>query len=111
MVVDCSLVNCIPVEMFLAGLGVSIALAIFGFIRSPPIPATIVIGGMFILTLSVITGGIIMGKIPTTSVTSGSTVNYTFIDNVYEFTEMNKVIFALFGVMAMILGGLMVMRE
>jgi hypothetical protein len=101
----------IPIELFLGFIGVSIALAIFGFLRNPPIPATIVMGGMFILFLSVATDNVIMGKIPTTSVTSGSTVNYTFIDNTYEFTEMPKVIFALIGVMCMILGGLMVMRE
>jgi hypothetical protein len=101
----------IPIELFLGFIGVSIALAIFGFLRNPPIPATIVMGGMFILFLSVATDNVIMGKIPTTSVTNGSTVNYTFIDNTYEFTEMPKVIFALIGVMCMILGGLMVMRE
>jgi hypothetical protein len=101
----------IPIELFLGFIGVSIALAIFGFLRNPQIPATIVMGGMFILFLSVATDNVIMGKIPTTSVTSGSTVNYTFIDNTYEFTEMPKVIFALIGVMCMILGGLMVMRE
>ena len=101
----------IPIELFLGFIGVSITLAIFGFLRNPQIPATIVMGGMFILFLSVATDNVIMGKIPTTSVTSGSTVNYTFIDNTYEFTEMPKVIFALIGVMCMILGGLMVMRE
>ena len=101
----------IPVELFLGFIGVSIAMAIFGFVRNPQIPATIVMGGMFILTLSVATTGIIMGKIPVTSVDSGSTTTYTFVDNTYDFTEFPKTIFALIGVMLMILGGLMVMRE
>ena len=101
----------IPIELFLAGLGVSLALAVFGFCRNPQIPATIVMGGMFILFLSVVTTEINMGKIPTTSVNSGSTTTYTFTDNIFEFTEMNKVFFSLLGVMCMILGGLMVMRD
>ena len=101
----------IPIELFLGFIGTSIALAIFGFMRNPQIPATIIMGGMFILFLAVATDNVIMGKIPTTSVDSGSTTTYTFVDNLYEFTEMPKVIFALLGTMAMILGGLMVMRE
>ena len=101
----------IPIELFLGFIVVSIALAIFGFMRQPQIPATIVMGGMFILTLAVTTDTIIMGKIPTQSVDSGATTTYTFIDNTYEFTEMPKVLVSLIGVMAMILGGLMVMRE
>lgn len=101
----------LPIELFLGFIGVSIALAIFGFMRNPQIPATIVMGGMFILTLSVSTTGIIMGKIPVTSVDSGATTTYTFEDNIYEFTEFPKTVFALIGVMCMILGGLMVMKE
>ena len=101
----------IPIELFLGFVGASIALGIFGFMRNPQIPATIVMGGMFILTLSVATTEIIMGKIPVSSIDSGSTTNYTFTDNIYEFTELPKTIFALIGVMFMILGGLMVMRD
>lgn len=101
----------IPVELFLGFIGVSIAIALFGFVRNPQIPACLVMGGMFILFLSVATDNVIMGKIPTTSVTSGSTVNYTFIDNIFEFNELPKVIFALIGTMFMIVGGLMVMKE
>ena len=101
----------IPIELFLGFTGISIVLAIFGFLRNPQIPATIVMGGMFILTLSVATTGIIMGKIPITSVDSGSTTTYTFTDNIFEFTDFPKTIFALIGVMCMILGGLMVIRE
>lgn len=48
----------IPIELFLGFIGVSIALAIFGFLRNPPIPATIVMGGMFILVIAVATTNI-----------------------------------------------------
>jgi hypothetical protein len=51
----------IPIELFLGFIGVSIALAIFGFLRNPQIPATIVMGGMFLLVISVATTNIIMG--------------------------------------------------
>jgi hypothetical protein len=101
----------IPIELFLGFTGLSIALALFGFCRNPQIPATIVMGGMFILFLAVSTDNVIMGKIPVTSVDSGATTTYTFIDNTFEFTDMPKVIFALLGVMCMVLGGLMVMRN
>jgi len=100
----------IPIELFLGFTGVSIAFAIFGFARNPQVPVTIVIGGIFILLLAVSTTGIIMGKIPTTSVTSGSTVNYTFIDNVFDFTELHKVLFAVLGAFMMLFGGLMVSK-
>lgn len=52
----------IPIELFLGGIGVSIALAIFGFIRQPQIPAMLVFGGMFILIFAVATDTIILGQ-------------------------------------------------
>jgi len=98
----------IPVELFLGGIVVSIALAIFGFIRQPQIPVMLVVGGMFILTIAVMTDGVIMGKIPITSTSTSSTVvTYEFVDNVYAFDELAKVMFALMGVMCMLCGGLM----
>lgn len=97
----------IPVELFLGGIVVSIALAIFGFIRQPQIPVMLVVGGMFIMTIAVMTDGVIMGKIPITSVSSGSTVTYTFEDNIYAFDELAKVMFALMGVFCMLCGALM----
>jgi len=100
----------IPVELFLGGIVVSIALAIFGFIRQPQIPAMLVFAGIFIFFIAIVTTGVIMGKIPTTSVESGSTVTYTFTDNVFEFTELPKTFFGLIGVIFMLCGALMVGR-
>lgn len=50
----------IPIEIFITGMGVSISLAIFGFIRNPQIPAMLVFGGMFILSFAVMTDTIIL---------------------------------------------------
>jgi hypothetical protein len=100
----------IPIELFLGFTALFLAVGIVGFIRNPQVPAMIVISGIFILTLGVITNGIIMGAIPTTSVTSGSTTNYSFEDNVFEFTEMHKTLFAIVGAIMMLMGGLMVGR-
>lgn len=101
----------IPVELFLGGIVVSIALAIFGFIRQPQIPAMLVFAGIFIFSLAVIPDGIIMGKIPETSVSSGSTVTYTFVDNVFTWDQLPKTIFGLIGATIMLCGAIMVGRD
>lgn len=110
MVVDCSVTNCIPVELFLGFVAIGIGLSIFGFIRQPQIPAMLAFGGIFILFMSVMFGGIIMGKIPITSIESGSTVTYAFMDNVFDFRGLPQVIFSLVGVIMMLSGGLMVAK-
>lgn len=61
----------IPVELFLGLVGTSIALAIFGFIRNPQIPAMLCFGGIFILVLAVSTDNIITDTIPLVSTTEG----------------------------------------
>lgn len=50
----------IPIELFLGGIAVSIAIGIFGFIRNPQIPAMLCFGGAFVLLLSVSTTAILM---------------------------------------------------
>ena len=65
----------IPVELFLGFIGTSIALAVFGFIRQPQIPACLVIGGMFILTLAVSTDNITMDY-ATDSVNTSEIISY-----------------------------------
>ena len=50
----------IPIELFLGFIGTSIALAIFGFIRQPAIPALLCASGMFILTIVIATNNIIV---------------------------------------------------
>lgn len=48
----------IPIELFLGGIAVSIAIGIFGFIRNPQVPAMLCFGGAFVLLLSVSTNQI-----------------------------------------------------
>lgn len=53
----------LPFEIFVTVIGVSIALAIFGFIRNPQIPAMLVFAGIFILTIAVATTSIVFGQL------------------------------------------------
>lgn len=110
MVVDCTLVNCMPVELFLGFIAMAIAMAIFGFMRQPQIPAMVSFAGIFILFISIMLSGIIMGKMPDSSVTSGSTTNYNMTDNVFDFTGFPQVIFGFVGSIMALTGGLMVNR-
>lgn len=100
----------IPVELFLGFIGISVGMAIFGFIRNPQIPAMMVFAGMFILSIAVITTGVIMGKIPESSSVSGSTTTYVMVDNIFIFTELPKTLFGLLGAIFMLSGALMVVK-
>lgn len=88
----------IPVELFLGGIGVSIALAIFGFIRQPQIPAMLAFGGLFIITFSVITTGIQFGYSEVSNIITNvnTTDDYAIVFNGIDqylqpsnFTSMN----------------------
>lgn len=100
----------IPFELFIAFIGMSLAMAVFGFLRNPQIPAMVCFGGIFILMVAVVTDGVIMGKIPVASASSGSTTTYTFEDNVFPFDNWSKTLFAFMGGIMMLLGALMVGR-
>lgn len=67
----------IPVELFLSFIGFSIALAIFGFIRQPQVPAMLSFAGMFILTIVVITNNIIMDDRVDNIISTANTLNLT----------------------------------
>jgi hypothetical protein len=97
----------IPVELFLGFIGTTLIMVIIGIARQPQIPALIVFAGMFLLTWTLIADNIIMGKIPDTSIVSGSTTTYTLVDNLYPFTEIVKVIFSFFSVSLMLVGALL----
>lgn len=96
------------IEIFASVIGLSVAMAIFGFLRNPQIPATIAIGGIFIFFMAVMTTSLDMGNLVQQSETSGDTTEYTYEEDIEEFTELPKVIFALIGVIFMLLGGMMV---
>src|SRR5690349_21795794 len=104
---DCTGLICLPVELFLGFVAISVGMAIFGFMRQPQIPAMLAFGGVFIFFISIMTSGIILGAIPESSASSGSTTNYVMIDNTFDFRGFPQVIFAFLGVVMMLSGGLM----
>lgn len=110
MSVDCTTIICFPVELFLGFIVMSVAIGIFGFIRQPQIPAMLAFGGIFILFISVMVGGIIMGTIPQDSTSSGDTTSYTMIDNTFDFRGFPQMVFGLMGGIMMLTGGLMVAK-
>ena len=103
----------IPLEIFLSFIGLSIATGLMGLLSNlkQKIPLTLFIAGSMITFLAVITDNIIMGKIPESSTTVGSTTTYVMVDNPYEFTQWVKILFALTGSMIMMLGALIWKQE
>ncbi|HEY8116006.1 MAG TPA: hypothetical protein VIH70_06300 [Actinomycetota bacterium] len=96
----------IPFEIFSVFIGITLVLVGIGIAKQ--IPALILFAGMFLLTWTVLIDSIDMGAIPDKSVVSGSTTTYTMKDNPFEFTDWTKVIFALFSVVLMLIGTLLV---
>jgi len=87
----------IPIELFLPFIAVSLAMAIIAFLPREKQPFLMMLSGFMIAFLSVITDTIILGKIPDTSVVSGSTTTYFFKDNTFDFNGWPKILFALVG--------------
>lgn len=98
------------IEIFMAIIGLGVALAIFGFLRNPQVPATIAFGGIIIFFIAVMTTSLDMGNLVQESVTTGDTTEYTYQEDIEPFTDLSKVVIALIGVILMLLGGLMVYK-
>lgn len=79
----------IPIELFLGFIGVSIAIALFGFVRNPQIPACLVMGGMFILTMGIATDNIIFNVGENLLDFTNSTLvsDFTIVNNYTPITE------------------------
>jgi hypothetical protein len=92
----------IPIELFAIFLGVSVAILGVGLAKK--VGAIVMCSGMLIMFTAIITDFIIMGKIPESSTTSGSTTTYVMADNLFQFTELHKVLMAVIGVFIMIIG-------
>jgi hypothetical protein len=105
---DCTGLICLPVELFLGFMAMCIGVAIFGFVRNPQVPAMLAFAGIFILFIAVMTSGIIMGSVPESSSTSGSTTTYDMIDNTFDFRGFPQMIFGLLGGIMMLTSALMV---
>ena len=99
-----------PIEVFVTLIVSSIVLAIIGLIRTPQIPALVAFGGIIFLFVGVTTDEIKMGSLVTTSVSSGSTTNYSYTPDNFTLGQV-KFIFGVVGVVFMLSGALMQMRE
>jgi hypothetical protein len=81
----------IPIELFISFFAGSIAVAVFGFIRDPQVPVMLTVSGVFILTLSVMTTGIVMEFF--NGETESETVYYplnSFGDLTTQLNNVNK---------------------
>lgn len=94
----------IPIEIFLSFIAFSLVTGIIGLWKRTPL--MLFIAGAMITFWAIITDNIILGKIPESSIVSGLTTTYTFIDNPFEFTQWHKIFFALIGSVIMIAGAL-----
>lgn len=74
----------IPIEIFSLFIGSSIALAIFGFLRNPQIPATLAFAGIFILTISVITTSIGIGY------SESASINSIGEDDIDQYSQLTR---------------------
>lgn len=99
----------IPFELFISFVSISVVLTLFGIMKS--IPVLLVAGGLFIITMTVLTDNIIMGKVPASSTTSGSTTTYVMVDNLFAFTQWHKILFSFFGAISMLSAGIVVYKR
>jgi len=109
-IIDCSTLSCLPVEMYLGLVGISIAFAIFGFIRQPQIPAMLMFGGIFILFIGVMFNGIILGVQPESSTTTGSTTDYVMVNHGFDMSGVPQMLVGLIGAVMMLTSGIMVSK-
>lgn len=101
----------VPFEVFSLLEGMFLVIALVGLIRQPQIPATLVIGGLFMLVIAVLTMNIELGQLVNNATTTGSTTDFTYIEDNYSLDNTIKLIFALMGVVFMLIGAGMVFTE
>lgn len=99
----------IPFELFTALIGIFLAVGVISLWKKSPF--VLIIVGAVIATLGIFTDSIIMGKIPLSSTSSGSTISYIFTDNLYLLDAWSKIFICLIGAVLSIVGGLEAHRE
>jgi hypothetical protein len=62
------------------------------------------IGGIFMFSMSILTDNIDMGSIPTSSVASGSTITYNYVQDLFVFDQWPKILFGMFSGIIMLTG-------
>ena len=103
----------IPFEVFFGFIGVSAFLFILGLARQPTIPASVVASGMFILLISAMADGLIMGQLVQKSTFANTTniTTYTYTPDVFQMNNYVRIGIALIGCMIMLIGGGMLRSE
>ena len=79
----------IPFEIFSLMEGLFLFVSIIGLIRNPQIPATIVIGGLFMLVIAVLASDINLGQLVDTATTTGDTTTFTYTDDNYTIADLS----------------------
>lgn len=101
----------IPFEIFSLMEGLFLIVSLVGLARNPQIPATLVIGGLFMLVLAVLASDINLGQLVNTATTTGDTTTFTYTDDNYTMDSMVIIIFSLLGIVFMLVGAGMVFTE
>ena len=101
----------IPFEVFFGFIGVSAFLFILGLVAR--IPASLVASGMFILLISAMADGLIMGQLVSKSTFANSTniTTYSYTPDIFQMNNYVRVGIALIGCMVILIGGLMTKSE
>lgn len=108
MVLDCTTMTCLPVEIFAIFIGTSIFLGIAGLMRQPQIPALLAVGGILLFFVAIITSGVILGIKPDSSTTTGDTTTFDMVNNEYDMQGLPQVFGAIGGIVMMLYGGISV---
>lgn len=105
--IDCTVLSCIPVELYGFLIGISIATAIFGFMKNPQVPVMLTIGGAFIFVIGVMFNGLLLGVQPDSSTSAGATTTYDMVNNGFDMSGFTQVLVALMGAFLMLVSGVM----
>ena len=100
----------LPIELFLGFVGATVALAIFGFLRNPQVPACLAFAGIFLLFVTVTTDSLVVGhtnpNVTNSTLTHVSTgnVTYTYQQIYTPTTNINATSSATIGYMTVTTG-------
>jgi len=109
--IDCTVLSCIPIEVYGIMIVVSIVTAIFGFMRNPQVPVMLTLGGAFIFTIGAMFNGVLLGVMPDSSTTAGATTSYAMENNGFDMSGFPQVLVILMGSMLMLVSGVMVAKK
>lgn len=95
----------IPIELFAIFCGLAVVFVAIGLSKKEHGGGSIVFtAGAFLLITGLLTDIIILGKVPQSSTTVGSTTTYVMVDNTFTFTQWHKVLMSMISVILMLVG-------